>query len=53
MAGTLFNSKIIKHEIQEKYKMILAMYKLEVQAVGEIFEKNCKQFKEAGSQVKD
>lgn len=33
--------------------MILHMYQLEVQAVGEIFEKNFKQFKEVGLQVKD
>lgn len=52
MAGTLFNSKIIKHEIREKYKMILDLYQLEVHEVIEIFGKKYIEFKEAGCKVK-
>ncbi len=52
MAGTLFDSKIIKHEIREKYKMIIALYDQEVQAVNDIFEIKLKEFKEVGLKVR-
>lgn len=52
MAGALFNSKVIKQEIREKYTMILNLYQQEVQTISDIFEKNYKQFKKVGFQVR-
>lgn len=51
MAGTLFDSKIIKQEIREKYTMILDLYQQEVETVNEIFQKSYKKFKKIGLQV--
>lgn len=52
MAGALFDSKIIKQEMREKYTMILDLYQQEVQTITDIFEKNYKHFKKVGLQVR-
>lgn len=51
MAGTLFDSKIIRHEIRDKYNTILDLYQQEMDAVNEIFESKLKSFKEIGLKV--
>lgn len=53
MAGTLFDSKIIKNEIKEKYSMILDLYQQEVIAVDEMFEKTLEEFKHIGFKVRN
>lgn len=52
MAGTLFDSKIIKNEIREKYKLILELYQQEVAAVKEMYLKSSEMFKTIGFKVK-
>lgn len=52
MAGTLFDSKIIKNEIKEKYSIIIELYQKEVMAVDEMFERTSKEFKRMGFKVK-
>lgn len=52
MAGTLFDSKIIRHEIRGKYTTVLDLYKQEMETVNEIFESRLKQVKEIGLRVK-
>lgn len=52
MAGTLFESKIIKDEIQGKFTTVLDLYEQEMEAVNEIFESKLKQLKEIGLKVK-
>lgn len=51
MAGTLFDSKIIKHEIRDKYKTILDLYQQEMEEVNEIFESKLKHLKKIGLKV--
>lgn len=52
MSGTLFDSKIIKNEIREKYKMIVELYQQEVTIVEEIFASVLKEFKKMGFKVR-
>lgn len=51
MAGSLFESKIIKNEIKDKYKMMIEMYEREVDAVWEIFESRPYEFMKTGLKV--
>lgn len=51
MAGSLFDSKIIQHEIVGKNKMIIDLYGQEVQAVKEIFESKLSEFERIGMKV--
>lgn len=52
MAGTLFDCKVIGHEIRDKYAMVLELYQQEIEAVNDIFERTYREYKTFGLKVR-
>lgn len=52
MAGTLFDSKVVKKNIGWKYKMVLDLYEQEVETVNKLFEETYREFKKIGLKVR-